>query len=66
MLRDALDPHTFVRRRSGFGGPAPEVVESHVTRAEHELEETVDRLGKLKDKLEEARESLRAPREETV
>ena len=66
VLRDALDPHTFVRRRSGFGGPAPEVVESHVTRAEHGLAGTVDRLGKLKDKLEKARESLRAPREETV
>ena len=59
VLRAALDPAAFVRRRDGFGGPAPARVLEHVTRAAQGLGENLDRLAQLQDNLTEVRYNLR-------
>ncbi|UCH27755.1 MAG: argininosuccinate lyase [Trueperaceae bacterium] len=56
VLKEALDAATFVRRRYGFGGPAPEAVGEHVAQA-------VQRLGTITDSLEQKRETLQRVRE---
>ena len=65
VLRAALDPAAFVRRRDGFGGPAPVRVLEHVTRAAQGLGENLDRLAQLQDNLTEVRHHLRERRENT-
>lgn len=59
VLREALDPAAFVRRRKGFGGPAPERVLEHVTRAAQGSQENFGRLTQLQAKLAEVRHNLR-------
>ncbi len=63
VLRAALEPAAFVRRRDGFGGPAPARVLEHVTRAAQGLGENLDRLAQLQDNLTEVRHNLRERRE---
>ena len=65
-LRDALDPTAFVRRRSGYGGPAPEVVKGHLTRARQKLQENLDTLAQLQARLARVREMLAAAGKERV
>jgi len=64
VLKQALDPRTFVLRRDGFGGPAPGVMSHHVTQAVHGLEETLVTLEQLRETLDEARRKLSAPGKE--
>ncbi len=66
ILRAALDPDTFVRRRNGFGGPAPEVVRKHLTHAAQALDKNLVRLKQLKTTLTEAQQNLQAPGKERV
>ncbi len=65
VLRAALEPAAFVRRRDGFGGPAPARVLEHVTRAAQGLGENLDRLAQLQTRLTEVRRNLRERRENT-
>jgi len=57
-LREALDARAFVARRSGFGGPAPDIVGEHVTLARQALQENLDRLAQLQKHLTEVRNNL--------
>lgn len=63
-LHDALSPDAFVRRRNGFGGPAPEVVHEHMTRAMQQLDANSGKLEMFKARLHQAQQHLRAPRKE--
>jgi argininosuccinate lyase len=66
-IQEALDPLAFVRRRSGLGGPAPEVVHKHIQQARHRLGETRDQLKELQAHLKEARAFLlMTPGKDTV
>ncbi len=65
VLREALDPGAFVRRRRGFGGPAPEVVSAHLTGAETHLHGNLEALAHLRTALREVRRSLRGKVSET-
>jgi argininosuccinate lyase len=66
QLRDALDPRSFIRRRSGYGGPAPEVVDEHLKQAMSRLEESKTHLSGLRSNIDRASHALRVPRRETV
>ena len=66
VLKDAIDPMKFVERRNGFGGPAPEVVETHLVQAVQAHEENVTTLAKLHSKLLESQQDLAQSRKETV
>lgn len=66
QLHDALDPHSFIKRRTGYGGPAPEVVQKHLQGAQTRLEEDSAHLGGLRSHIERASHALRVPRRETV
>lgn len=66
VLKDALDPLTFVTRRSGVGGPAPEVVKEHLLRAEQDLQNNIDTLVQLTSKLQGIASSLRTLEKERV
>lgn len=65
-LRKVLDPLTFVKRRDGLGGPAPERVEEHLLCAVHEQEKNVDRLTQLFSQLSKAHENLIKPGKEKL
>ncbi len=64
VLKEALDPVAFVERRRGIGGPAPERVKDHVTRALQEQAEYVDRLAHLHSQLAESHQNLVMQRKE--
>lgn len=64
VLKEALDPVAFVRRRQGFGGPAPERVKAHLTRALQEHEKNVDKLAQLHSQLAQSHQNLATPRKE--
>ena len=63
-LEEVLAPTTFVRRRSGLGGPAPETVKAHLRHAAQRLAENSATLDGVQTQLSEAQRSLRAPRKE--
>ena len=60
VLKEALEPSAFVARRSGFGGPAPQTVQVHLTHAEQGLKEKLDKLAQLRAKLGQLRLNLSA------
>lgn len=64
VLKDALDPVAFVTRRKGLGGPAPESVKAHVTRALQEQRQNVDRLTHLHSQLAQSQQNLAMQRKE--
>lgn len=66
VLRGALDPAAFVRRRSGYGGPAPERVAEQLERARHLLEENLVRLTQQQNRLAEVRRTLAGTEKERV
>ncbi len=59
-LRAALDPVAFVRRRSGLGGPAPEVMQQQVAAARRRLQEDAEALDERRNVLVAARAAQRA------
>ena len=65
-LQGALDPAAFVRRRSGYGGPAPERVAEQLERARHLLEENLVRLAQHQNRLAEVRRTLAGTAKERV
>lgn len=66
VLHNALDPKTFVERRSGVGGPAPGTVREHMTLARQSLDQNLDRLTQLQTGLAEIRQNVAGPRKERV
>ncbi len=60
VLRTALDPAAFVRRRAGVGGPAPEAMTGQLERARSRLAEDEASLQHHRDVLANARAKLRA------
>lgn len=65
-LRDALDPAAFVRRRDGFGGPAPARVAEHLADARRLLGADLVRLAEFQQKLADVRERLAGTGKETA
>ncbi|HEX7022717.1 MAG TPA: argininosuccinate lyase [Trueperaceae bacterium] len=65
ILKDALDPHAFVRRRTGYGGPAPEVVHEQLTRARSRLNQDLAWVQGTRDGLDRARQKLHTLEEDT-
>ncbi len=63
-LREALEPLAFVKRRRGYGGPAPLRVAEHLTRSRQLLAENLVRLTQLQTRLAEARRALATPEQE--
>jgi len=59
LLRQALDPDAFVRRRGG-GGPAPDAVEAQLDRARRRAERDAGHLQGRRQALAQARDTLRA------
>ncbi len=60
----ALDPAAFVRRRSGLGGPAPEVMTTQLARARQRLETDAAALRERKGALGRAKAQLRGSERE--
>lgn len=63
-LQRALDPQTFITRRNGFGGPAPEAVGAHLHWASRRLETDVAQVEAIGAKLGKVRERFCAPRKD--
>ena len=61
QLRDALDPAAFIARRSGYGGPAPEVVKAQLQKAASQLESNRQELNDIRTTLNRAIHALRVP-----
>ncbi|MDZ7706040.1 MAG: argininosuccinate lyase [Trueperaceae bacterium] len=66
VLKEALEPHAFVRRRRGLGGPAPEVVSEHLVAARERLEHSRGWLEHQQHHLTRAQTQLRTPRKDLV
>ena len=58
VWRAALDPATFVARRTTYGGPAPETVAQHLMFARQRLEEHRQQHGQLAEQFAQARARL--------
>lgn len=63
-LRASLDPLTFVARRRGLGGPAPEAVALLLATMRDDLDESNQFLETIRSKLREVREDLSTTRKE--
>lgn len=63
-LRAALDPTSFVGRRTGYGGPAPEVVAAYLNDAASSLEAHAFTLRDRRKSLDGALHALRVPGKE--
>ncbi|MEX2541745.1 MAG: lyase family protein [Trueperaceae bacterium] len=57
-MATALDPRTFVARRSGPGGPAPQAMSRMLLAARHDLEADTDDLEIVRSSLQRVRETL--------
>ena len=66
VVEESLSARAFVRRRDGFGGPAPARVAAHLQAAAQRLHDDSSSLKALAATLTEARRALRAPRKETL
>ncbi len=64
LLQQALDPKAFVARRNGYGGPAPEAMQMHLSAAEQAILGSFDTLTQLRQRLSDARQILAAARKE--
>lgn len=63
-LKAAVDPRTFVARRSGLGGPAPEAVARLLATTAAELDENERTLERIRSQLRAVREDLSKPQKE--
>jgi argininosuccinate lyase len=63
-LTTALDPRTFIARRTGQGGPAPEAMARALARARHDLDSDTSELQKIRSVLLSVRETLSATKKE--
>ena len=61
QLHEALDPAAFIARRSGYGGPAPEVVKAQLHKAASQLESNRQELNDTRSTLNRAIHALRVP-----
>ena len=61
VLRDCLDPMSFVRRRKGYGGPAPEQVQTQLSELLGVSENINDYINQLHSKHQKAHQTLLAP-----
>jgi argininosuccinate lyase len=61
FLRAALEPLAFIRRRNGYGGPAPEVMHAHMTGAAARLDQDKAQLADFQHALQVAHRDLTAP-----
>lgn len=61
QLRAALDPASFIARRTGFGGPAPEVVAGQLGKAASQLEAAAAQISEIRSTLSRALHALRVP-----
>ncbi len=59
QLREALDPGSFIARRDGYGGPAPEVVKRQLYKVSEELRSSRQELESVTISLKAAQQSLR-------
>lgn len=66
LLRQALDPHAFVARRNGFGGPAPERVREQLEAAKAQLAANRDRLATHRAGIADARRNLSTLRQGVI
>src|SRR5690606_20210851 len=66
VLAAALDPAGFVRRRSGLGMPAPQVMEQQLVRAQERLEGDLVALRDRSQALRRATAQLRGSGKEQV
>jgi argininosuccinate lyase len=63
-LRAALDPRTFVSRRCGLGGPAPEAMNRLLQDIRTDVDECAEELEAIRSKLLAVREDLSTSRKE--
>lgn len=64
-MAEALSPAAFIRRRSGMGGPAPEVVRAMITRSRAELAEYHRVVDATAARIDAALRHLRTPGKDT-
>jgi len=64
QLREALDPASFIARRKGYGGPAPEVVVAQLNSAQTELNARKEDFSHISSTLTRALHALRVPGKE--
>ena len=60
-LHQAVSPESFIARRSGFGGPAPEVVKAQLERAQNQLKSREQGIKTVRNTLSRAFHALRVP-----
>ncbi len=65
-LRDALSPESFTGRRTGYGGPAPEVVAAQLQTVRSNLDRDANLLRETRSNIERAQGALRVPRKEQI
>jgi argininosuccinate lyase len=63
-LRASLDPHAFVSRRRGLGGPSPQASAALLASSRHDLEDDTAELEKIRSTLKGVRQSLSTSRKE--